>query len=59
MMYTDPSGNFSLSELAVSEEMQSNLTAVQASYLNMKKIMSWANLAVTLTVHTDICSKSS
>lgn len=47
IMYTDPSGYFSLAECSVVKGIQSTLNSVIVPYFNIKKIMSWANLAVT------------
>ena len=48
VMYTDPSGYFSLAELSVAQSIQSTINSVIVPYFNVKKIMSWANLAVTM-----------
>ena len=48
VMYTDPSGYFSLAECSVVQGIQSTLNSVIVPYFNIKKIMSWANLAVTI-----------
>ena len=48
VMYTDPTGNFSLAELNVTSAVRSTLDGVIVPFYNMKKIMSWANLAVTI-----------
>ena len=48
VMYTDPSGYFSLAEMSVVQSIQSTINSVIVPYFNVKKIMSWANLAVTM-----------
>jgi len=48
VMYTDPSGYFSLAETSVAQGIQSTLNSVIVPYFNVKKIMLWANLAVTM-----------
>ncbi len=48
VMYTDPSGYFSLAETSVAQGIQSTINSVIVPYFNVKKIMSWANLAVTM-----------
>ncbi len=46
-MYTDPTENFSLMETSVAQGIQATINDVMVPYFNVKKIMSWANLAVT------------
>ena len=48
VMYTDPSGYFSLMETSVAQSIQSTLNSVIVPYFNIQKLMSWANLAVTM-----------
>jgi len=43
VMYTDPSGYFSLAELSVAQSIQNTINSVVVPYFNVKKIMSWAN----------------
>lgn len=47
VMYTDPTGYFSLAECSVANAIRSNLDSMR-TYINVKKIMSWANMAVTM-----------
>ena len=46
--YTDPSGNFSFSELSISQTIKSIQESSIVQVLNIKKMMSWANLVITL-----------
>ena len=48
VMYTDPTGYFSLSESSVAQGIQGVLNNVLAPMFNIKKMMSWANMAVTM-----------
>ena len=48
VMYVDPSGNFSLMETSVAQAVQSTLNSVIVPAFNIQKLMSWANLAVTV-----------
>ena len=46
VMNTDPSGYFSLAECSVAQSMNNILSATRA-YLDIKRIMSWVNIALT------------
>ncbi len=46
VMNTDPSGYFSLAECSVAQSINNILSATRA-YLDIKRIMSWVNMAVT------------
>ena len=46
-MYTDPTGNFSLMETSIAQGIQATINDVIVPAFNAKKLMSWANLAVT------------
>ncbi|WP_289782584.1 RHS repeat-associated core domain-containing protein, partial [Thomasclavelia cocleata] len=48
VMNTDSSGYFSLAEMSMVQSIQSTINTVIVPYFNVKKIMSWANLAVTM-----------
>ena len=48
VMYTDPTGYFSLAESSVAQGIQGVLNNVLAPMFNIKKMMSWANMAVTM-----------
>ena len=48
VMYTDPTGYFSLAESSVAQGIQSVLNNVLTPMFNIKKMMSWANMAVTM-----------
>lgn len=48
VMYIDPSGNFSLMETSVAQAVQSTLNSVIVPAFNLHKLMSWANLVVTV-----------
>ena len=55
VMYTDPTGYFSLAESSVVQGMKSVLNTGMQSLGNLKKVMSWANMAVTLyDIHEQI-----
>ena len=55
VMYTDPTGYFSLSETSVVQGMKSVLNTGMQSLGNLRKVMSWANMAVTLyDIHEQI-----
>lgn len=47
VMYTDPTGNFSLMETSIAQGIQSTINSVIVPAFNIQKLMSWANLAVT------------
>ena len=47
VMYTDPTGNFSLMETSIAQGIQATINDVIVPAFNAKKLMSWANLAVT------------
>ena len=47
VMNTDPTGYFSLMDTAVAQAIKSTIDSVIVPYFNVKKIMSWANMAVT------------
>ena len=46
--YTDSSGNLSFSELSISQTIKSVLDSKIVQVLNIKKIMGWANIVITL-----------
>ena len=48
VIYTDPTGYFSLAESSVAQGIQGVLNNVLAPMFNIKKMMSWANMAVTM-----------
>ena len=48
VMYTDPSGYFSLSESMTASSVYTTLQSNVAPVLSIKKIVSWVNLAVTV-----------
>ncbi|MBQ4524429.1 MAG: hypothetical protein IJA10_16035 [Lachnospiraceae bacterium] len=48
VMYTDPTGYFSLAESSVAQGIQGVLNNVLTPMFNIKKMMSWANMAVTM-----------
>ena len=55
VMYTDPTGYFSLAESSVVQGMKSVLNTGMQSLGNLRKVMSWANMAVTLyDIHEQI-----
>ena len=47
VMYTDPTGNFSLMETSIAQGIQATINDVIVPAFNAKKLMGWANLAVT------------
>ena len=47
VMNTDPTGYFSLMDTTIAQGIQSTIDSVIVPYFNVKKIMSWANMAVT------------
>ena len=47
VMYTDPTGYFSFSETTIAQGIQATLQDLIVPGFNLKKLMSWANLAVT------------
>ena len=48
IMYTDPTGYFSLAESSMAQGIQSVLNNVLTPMFNIKKMMNWANMAVTM-----------
>ena len=46
-MNTDPTGYFTLMDTTIAQGIQSTIDSVIVPYFNVKKIMSWANMAVT------------
>ena len=47
VMYVDPSGNFSLMETSIAQEIKATISDLIAPGLTMKKVMTCANLVVT------------
>ena len=48
VMYTDPTGNFSLMETSITQGIQATINDLIVPGFNIKKMMSWANVAVTM-----------